>query len=130
MRLEHAAFLELEVFSRIGARLEASVEARLARGRRVRALFRQRREAPLGAFAELVRLALAADGARLVRVPEEGVGEAARLLEREVAALEPALAAEVDREPRLSSEDRARLTAAVSAVLDRAYPETPSEAAP
>ncbi|HBQ13778.1 MAG TPA: hypothetical protein DEF51_22470, partial [Myxococcales bacterium] len=99
----------------MGARLEASVEARLARGRRVRALFRQRREAPLGAFAELVRLALAADGARLV--PEEGVGEAARLLEREVAALEPALAAEVDREPRLSSEDRARLTAAVSAVL-------------
>ena len=130
MRLEHAAFLELEVFSRIGARLEASVEARLARGRRVRALFRQRREAPLGAFAELVRLALAADGARLVRVPEEGVGEAARLLEREVAALEPALAAEVEREPRLSSEERARLTAAVSAVLDRAYPESPSEAAP
>lgn len=122
LRLEHAAFLELEVFSRIGARLEAGVEARLARGRRVRALFRQRRGAPLGVFAELVRLALAADGGRLVRVPEAEIGEAAARVEREVRALEPALAAEVEREPRLSSEDQVRLAAAVGSVLDGAYP--------
>ena len=54
LRLEYASFLELEAFSRIGARLEETVERRLARGRRLRALLRQPRLSPYGVFAELV----------------------------------------------------------------------------
>ena len=43
MKLDYLQFLELEVFTRFGARLEASVEARIQRGRLLRELLRQER---------------------------------------------------------------------------------------
>ena len=47
MKLDYLQFLELEIFTRFGARLEASVEARIRRGRVLRELLRQERRAPL-----------------------------------------------------------------------------------
>jgi len=47
MKLDYLRFLELEVFTRFGARLEASVETRIRRGRVLRELLKQRRLAPL-----------------------------------------------------------------------------------
>ena len=47
MKLDYLRFLELEVFTRFGARLEASVETRIRRGRVLRGLLKQRRLAPL-----------------------------------------------------------------------------------
>lgn len=123
LRLEYASFLELEVFSRIGAKLEASVEARLARGRRLRALLRQPRMSALDAFDELVRLTWASDAARFARVPEAEVAAVAPRLSAEVRELEPALAASMEREPTLGAEERAHLARAIGAVIDRAYPE-------
>lgn len=43
MKLDYLQFLELEVFSRFGARLEASVEAKIRRGRLLRELLKQDR---------------------------------------------------------------------------------------
>ncbi|HEY7163239.1 MAG TPA: F0F1 ATP synthase subunit alpha [Candidatus Binatia bacterium] len=47
MKLDYLQFLELEVFTRFGARLEASVEARIRRGRLLRELLKQDRLVPL-----------------------------------------------------------------------------------
>jgi len=47
MKLDYLQFLELEVFTRFGARLEASVEEKLKRGRVLRELLKQDRLAPL-----------------------------------------------------------------------------------
>lgn len=47
MKLDYLQFLELEVFTRFGARLEASIEARIKRGRILRELLKQDRLSPL-----------------------------------------------------------------------------------
>ena len=47
MKLDYLQFLELEVFTRFGARLEAGIEQKIARGRLLRELLKQDRLAPL-----------------------------------------------------------------------------------
>ncbi|MBL8529166.1 MAG: F0F1 ATP synthase subunit alpha [Burkholderiales bacterium] len=47
MKLDYLQFLELEVFTRFGSQLEASMEARIRRGRVLREVFKQERLAPL-----------------------------------------------------------------------------------
>lgn len=47
MKLDYLQFLELEVFTRFGSQLEASMEAKIRRGRVLRELFRQERLSPL-----------------------------------------------------------------------------------
>jgi F-type H+/Na+-transporting ATPase subunit alpha len=62
MKLDYLQFLELEVFTRFGARLEASVEARIARGRILRQLLKQDRLAPLPVEAQMAWLVAFNDG--------------------------------------------------------------------
>lgn len=47
MKLDYLQFLELEVFTRFGARLEASMEAKIRRGRLLREILKQERLTPL-----------------------------------------------------------------------------------
>src|SRR5512146_277221 len=47
MKLDYLQFLELEVFTRFGARLEASMEAKIQRGRVLREILKQDRLSPL-----------------------------------------------------------------------------------
>jgi F-type H+/Na+-transporting ATPase subunit alpha len=47
MKLDYLQFMELEVFTRFGARLEASVEAKIQRGRVLREILKQSRLTPL-----------------------------------------------------------------------------------
>ncbi len=47
MKLDYLQFLELEVFTRFGSQLEASMEAKIRRGRVLRELFKQERLTPL-----------------------------------------------------------------------------------
>ena len=47
MKLDYLQFQELEIFTRFGSRLEASVEAKIRRGRLLRELLKQERLAPL-----------------------------------------------------------------------------------
>lgn len=49
MKLDYLQFLELEVFTRFGSRLEASMEDKIRRGRILREIFKQERLAPLTA---------------------------------------------------------------------------------
>jgi F-type H+/Na+-transporting ATPase subunit alpha len=56
MKLDYLQFLELEVFTRFGARLEASIEARIRRGRLLREILKQERLSPLAVEAQLAWL--------------------------------------------------------------------------
>jgi F-type H+-transporting ATPase subunit alpha len=62
IKLDYLQFLELEVFTRFGARLEASMEAAIRRGRLLREMLKQDRLAPLPPVAELAWLIAFNDG--------------------------------------------------------------------
>jgi F-type H+-transporting ATPase subunit alpha len=62
MKLDYLQFLELEVFTRFGARLEASMEAAIRRGRVLREILKQDRLAPLLATFQLAWLVAFNDG--------------------------------------------------------------------
>jgi F-type H+/Na+-transporting ATPase subunit alpha len=62
MKLDFLQFLELEVFTRFGSRLEASVEAKIRRGRLLRELLKQERLAPLSPAQQMAWLVAYADG--------------------------------------------------------------------
>jgi len=62
MKLDYLQFLELEVFTRFGARLEASMEAAIHRGRVLREVLKQDRLSPLPATAQLAWLIAFNDG--------------------------------------------------------------------
>jgi F-type H+-transporting ATPase subunit alpha len=62
MKLDYLQFLELEVFTRFGARLEASMENAIKRGRRLREILKQDRLAPVPALAEMAWLVAFNDG--------------------------------------------------------------------
>jgi F-type H+-transporting ATPase subunit alpha len=62
MKLDYLQFLELEVFTRFGARLEASMEASIKRGRVLREILKQDRLSPLPVTVELAWLVAFNDG--------------------------------------------------------------------
>ncbi|MGD9786973.1 MAG: F0F1 ATP synthase subunit alpha [Sulfuricellaceae bacterium] len=53
MKLDYLQFLELEVFTRFGTKLEAGAEAKIRRGRLLREILKQERLAPLSAAFQL-----------------------------------------------------------------------------
>ena len=62
LKLDYLQFLELEVFSRFGARLEASMEAAIKRGRVLREMLKQDRLMPLPVSVQLAWLVAFNDG--------------------------------------------------------------------
>jgi len=62
MKLDYLQFLELEVFTRFGARLEASMEAAIHRGRVLREILKQGRLAPLPSEFQMAWLVAFNDG--------------------------------------------------------------------
>jgi F-type H+-transporting ATPase subunit alpha len=75
MKLDYLQFLELEVFTRFGARLEASMEAAIQRGRLLREILKQDRLSPLPARFQLAWLIAFNDrlfeGSELEAIPHQ-----------------------------------------------------------
>ena len=82
MKLNYLQFLELEVFTRFGARLEASMEATIKRGRVLRELLKQDRFMPLPVTVQLAWLIAFNDGFFENIEPEEIAGQFDILLQR------------------------------------------------
>jgi F-type H+-transporting ATPase subunit alpha len=122
LRLDYAAFLELESFARV-TRLEASARRRLELGRRIRRLLRAPRLQALGVFEELVRLTLAERTEALLRIPEEEVSAFAAELPEQVRALDASVAEGLDAgRVVLSDADAARLSELVERVVHSRWP--------
>ncbi|MBL3528945.1 MAG: F0F1 ATP synthase subunit alpha [gamma proteobacterium endosymbiont of Lamellibrachia anaximandri] len=62
MKLDYLQFMELEVFTRFGARLEASMEAAIQRGRILRQILKQERLSPLSSEFQMAWLVAFNDG--------------------------------------------------------------------
>jgi F-type H+-transporting ATPase subunit alpha len=71
MKLDYLQFLELEVFTRFGARLEASMEAAIRRGRLLRELLKQERLAPHSVRFQMAWLVAFNEGLFDERKPEQ-----------------------------------------------------------
>ena len=79
MKLDYLQFLELEVFTRFGARLEASIEAKIKRGRILRESLKQDRFAPASAAFHLAWM-IAYNEGFLDRLALEQIASALRRL--------------------------------------------------
>jgi len=62
MKLDYLQFMELEVFTRFGARLEATMEASIRRGRVLRQILKQDRLSPLSSEFQMAWLVSFNDG--------------------------------------------------------------------
>jgi F-type H+-transporting ATPase subunit alpha len=85
MKLDYLQFLELEVFTRFGARLEASMEAAIRRGRVLREILKQDRLAPVSSAFQLAWLTAFNDGL-FAGLDEETLPNALEMLRQRVAA--------------------------------------------
>jgi F-type H+-transporting ATPase subunit alpha len=81
MKLDFLQFLELEVFTRFGARLDASIEAKIHRGRLLRELLKQERLAPLSPEQQLAWLTAYNAGLFDALEPAEAAKRLSRLVE-------------------------------------------------
>ncbi len=79
MKLDYLQFLELEAFTRFGQRLEASMEARIKRGRLLREILKQDRLVPLSSLFQLAWLTAFNEGFFNKAEPKEIAGYLGRI---------------------------------------------------
>ncbi|MEC4749925.1 F0F1 ATP synthase subunit alpha [Methylomicrobium sp. Wu6] len=82
IRLDFLQFLELELFARFGARLDAAVEEKLQRGRLLREILKQDRLEPLSEQAHLAWLLAYGEGLLNGIPPEQACARLHRLFEQ------------------------------------------------
>lgn len=95
MKLDYLQFLELEVFTRFGSRLETAMEAKIRRGQTLREIFKQERLAPLPIACHLAWM-LAYNAGLLDDLAPEALRRALRVLAEKSA--QAALALDDGRE--------------------------------
>ena len=115
VRLDYAQFLELELFTRFGGLSDSRVKAQLLRGERSRAVFAQPRFAALRRIDQ-VALLLALSGGVFDAYPTPLLKTLRMRLPGWIDARAGRLVEEVDRSGQLSEEQRATLTAEMTAL--------------
>jgi F-type H+-transporting ATPase subunit alpha len=114
LRLDYAQFLELELFTRFSATLDARTAAQIEHGRRLRAVLTQGQYAPLPLSLEIAHLLAVAGGVLDKRALAE-VPAFKQRLPAVLAARCPEVLAGLDATGTLSDSDRARLATALAA---------------
>ena len=84
MKLDYLQFLELEVFTRFGARLETSMDAAIDKGRKLREILKQDRLVPLPETFQMAWLVAFNDG-HFKNVPTESILTALNFLQLQSA---------------------------------------------
>jgi F-type H+-transporting ATPase subunit alpha len=114
IKLDYLQFLELEVFSRFGTRLEASLEERIKRGRILREILKQDRLNPLPVTFQLAWLIAYSEGLFDTVSPET----IAKVLEQ--------LVQQVDQSPLSINDERTKWVDALKAWLNVDRPPEPA----
>ena len=96
LRLDYAQFLELEMFTRFGAALDARVQGRIVRGRRIRSILAQNQFSGLG-LAQQIALLLALQRGALDQLAPEQMERFKAALDDWLSDAGKALARAVDR---------------------------------
>lgn len=116
LRLDYAQFLELEMFTRFGEKPEASVQARIERGQRLRALLTKPQLEPLR-VVDQIALALALAGGEFDSVPVERIAAIRRALPDWLDAHAKEQVARAAASGTLEAADKAALQAAVAELI-------------
>jgi F-type H+-transporting ATPase subunit alpha len=128
LRLDYAQFLELEIFTRFGGVTDAQVKDRIARGRRIRAVFAQPQFAPLR-LADEVALIVALQAGLLDRVPFEKIGEFRSQLPAWLDRSLGVLVEQIERSGQLDGAGRIRLREELAGLAEKLAAE-PASARP
>lgn len=110
LRLAYAQFVELEAFSRFGARLDDDTRATLERGRRVREVLKQHQYDALPA-AEQIAVLVAVTAGLLEALPVERVGDGVQRLRAAARERLPELLGDLERGEPLGDTGREALVA-------------------
>jgi F-type H+-transporting ATPase subunit alpha len=116
LRLAYAQFQEVEVFARFGTQLDDQTRRTLERGRRIRAVLKQRQSQPLAA-AEQIAVLFAVTSGLLDAVPLDQIDEAQQRLAAAIAQDLPDLWATIHRGQPLTLTDLETLTTTLSQSL-------------
>jgi F-type H+-transporting ATPase subunit alpha len=116
LKLDYGQFLELEVFTRFGAMVDARTQARIDHGRRIRAMLGQPQFRPASLATQLALLTATASG-QLDPLPLPTVERFKAALPDRLAADCPEAVARIAETGALTEDDRAALAAAVAACI-------------
>ena len=116
LRLAYSQFEELERFSRYGTRIDEETRKTLEHGRRIREIFKQSQNAPLG-VAQQIAVLLAAGEGLLDELPTERVADAEAAIVREVDGQLQELAGRIESGEKLNDDDRDALKQAADGAL-------------
>jgi F-type H+-transporting ATPase subunit alpha len=126
LKLDYAAFLELEGFAKLGTRLDSATERRLAIGRRIRQLLRAERLRPMGLFEQVVHLVLAIDHDRMLRVPENRISTFASEATDAANKALAALSTSCESDGVLKGDGREQLGALLERLVSERFPSATS----
>ncbi|MBX3611079.1 MAG: F0F1 ATP synthase subunit alpha [Hydrogenophaga sp.] len=115
LRLDYAQFLELEAFTRFGTELDEHVKARIARGRRIRAVLAQPRLAPETVALQMALL-LALQGGVLDPLEPAQVKDSLGGL-REALRADPELSARLATREHIDADQRQALLQSVARLI-------------
>jgi F-type H+-transporting ATPase subunit alpha len=116
LRLAYAQFQEVEVFARFGTQLDDQTRRTLERGRRIRAVLKQRQSEPLAAAAQIAILFAVTSGL-LDAVPLDQIDEAQQRLAAAIAQDLPDLWATIHRSQPLTAADLETLSRVLAQAL-------------
>ncbi|HEY0270804.1 MAG TPA: F0F1 ATP synthase subunit alpha [Sphingomonas sp.] len=117
MRLDYAQFLELEMFTRFGEQPEAGVQARIERGRRLRALLGQPQFQPLR-VVDQIALALALSEGLLDPVAVADIAAIRAALPAWLDTNAADIVAQIDGDGTMDDGRRAALVAAIRRLIE------------
>lgn len=120
LRLAYSQFEELEVFSRFGTHLEQETRNQLERGRRVREVLKQSRNAPLP-VAEQIILLLAVTEGLFDPMPVTEIRSVGRDLQTAVQNRLPDLCQKIQAGVKLEDESRSQLVDLARNVIDKKW---------
>jgi F-type H+-transporting ATPase subunit alpha len=116
LRLSYAQFQEVEVFARFGTQLDEQTQHTLERGRRIRAVLKQRQAHPLAATAQIAILFAVTSGL-LDALPLDQVDEAEQQIAQAVTGQCPDLCDRIYGGGVLTDDDLTALLATLSQAI-------------
>jgi F-type H+-transporting ATPase subunit alpha len=116
LKLDYAQFMELEIFSRFGAMVDAHTKARIEHGRRIRAILAQPQFAPRSLAVQAALLTAVHEG-QLDALDLDQVERFKAALETRLENICPQVIARIERDASLSDDDQQRLRSALDALV-------------
>ena len=128
LKLAYAQFVELETFSRFGARLDEETRKTIHHGQRIRVCLKQPEFAPVSVAAQITIL-LALTAKLFDPVPLDKMTDAEHAVREAAANIPPEICARFETAPKLNDEDRKTIIEIARRSLTQFQPKPEPETA-